>query len=66
MLSENEKKHILKTLELTNWQISGENCTAMILEINHTTLEARIYWRLRDPNISSNQLILLGKTSSHH
>ncbi|NMF33405.1 sigma 54-interacting transcriptional regulator [Flammeovirga yaeyamensis] len=41
-LSENEKKHILKVLKMTNWRISGDKGAARILDINRTTLEARM------------------------
>jgi PAS domain S-box-containing protein len=41
-LADNEKAHIIKTLELTNWRISGEKGAAKILDINRTTLEARM------------------------
>ena len=41
-LEENERYHIIKTLKLTNWRISGEKGAAKILEINRTTLEARM------------------------
>ncbi len=41
-LADNEKTHILKILKLTNWRISGEKGAAKILNINRTTLEARM------------------------
>ncbi|MBL4707162.1 MAG: sigma 54-interacting transcriptional regulator, partial [Flavobacteriales bacterium] len=41
-LADNERDHILKTLEKTNWRISGEKGAAKILDINRTTLEARM------------------------
>lgn len=41
-LAENEKEHILKILKLSNWRISGERGAAKILDINRTTLEARM------------------------
>ena len=41
-LADNEKAHIIKTLELTNWRISGEKGAAIVLDINRTTLEARM------------------------
>lgn len=41
-LEENERQHILKILEMTNWRVSGENGTAKILNIKRTTLEARM------------------------
>ncbi len=41
-LEENEKKHILKALEATNWKISGKNGAAKLLDMKRTTLEARI------------------------
>jgi PAS domain S-box-containing protein len=41
-IEENEKNHILKALEFTNWKISGETGAAKLLGIKRTTLEARI------------------------
>ncbi|KXX70766.1 Fis family transcriptional regulator [Flammeovirga sp. SJP92] len=41
-LSENERKHIFKVLKMTNWRISGDRGAAKILDINRTTLEARM------------------------
>jgi PAS domain S-box-containing protein len=41
-LADNERAHILKTLKTTNWRISGERGAAKILDINRTTLEARM------------------------
>ncbi len=41
-LLENERKHILKALEASNWKISGENGAAKILDVRRTTLDARI------------------------
>jgi formate hydrogenlyase transcriptional activator len=41
-LADNERVHILKTLKTTNWRISGERGAAIILDINRTTLEARM------------------------
>ena len=41
-LADNERLHILKILERTNWRISGEKGAARILDINRTTLEARM------------------------
>jgi PAS domain S-box-containing protein len=41
-LADNERSHILKTLKNTNWRISGERGAAKILDINRTTLEARM------------------------
>ena len=37
-----EKDHILKILEQTNWRISGQKGAARILDINRSTLEARM------------------------
>jgi PAS domain S-box-containing protein len=37
-----ERQHILDVLEKTNWKIRGENGAAKVLEINPTTLEARM------------------------
>ncbi|MGI9543739.1 MAG: sigma-54 interaction domain-containing protein [Cyclobacteriaceae bacterium] len=41
-LAENEKRHILKALEATNWRVSGNKGAAKLLSINRTTLEARM------------------------
>lgn len=41
-LADNERAYILKTLKLTNWRISGERGAAKILDLNRTTLEARM------------------------
>ncbi len=41
-LDENERSHILKVLESTNWKVSGDNGAAKILDIKRTTLEARM------------------------
>ena len=41
-LEENEKRHILKALEATNWRVSGDKGAAKLLQINRTTLEARM------------------------
>ena len=41
-LEENERQHILKILEKTNWKVSGKNGAAKILDIKRTTLEARM------------------------
>jgi transcriptional regulator with GAF, ATPase, and Fis domain len=41
-LQENEREHIIKALEKTDWRISGENGAAKILGIKRTTLEARM------------------------
>ncbi|UCH65412.1 MAG: sigma 54-interacting transcriptional regulator [Ignavibacterium sp.] len=41
-LDENERQHILKALESTNWQVSGEKGAAKLLDIKRTTLEARM------------------------
>jgi PAS domain S-box-containing protein len=41
-LADNERSYILKILKLTNWRISGEKGAAKILDINRTTLEARM------------------------
>ena len=40
--AENERAHILKTLEFTNWKVSGEKGAAKLLDLNRTTLEARM------------------------
>lgn len=41
-LAENERAHILKALEFTNWKVSGKQGAAKLLDINRTTLEARM------------------------
>ncbi|MDA1120680.1 MAG: PAS domain S-box protein [Bacteroidetes bacterium] len=41
-LTENERTLILKTLEKTKWRVSGVHGAAKILDINRTTLEARM------------------------
>lgn len=41
-LKENEKALILRALEKTNWQVSGEKGAARLLDIKRTTLEARM------------------------
>jgi DNA-binding NtrC family response regulator/ligand-binding sensor domain-containing protein len=41
-LDENERQHILKALESTNWQVSGDKGAANLLDIKRTTLEARM------------------------
>ncbi len=41
-LEENERSHILKALEFTNWKVSGERGAAKLLGMKRTTLEARM------------------------
>ncbi|MBI1767015.1 MAG: sigma 54-interacting transcriptional regulator [Bacteroidetes bacterium] len=41
-LEEVEREHILETLKKVNWKIRGEDGAAKILELNPTTLEARM------------------------
>ena len=41
-LEEIEKQHIIKILEKTNWQVSGDKGAAKILGMKRTTLEARM------------------------
>jgi len=41
-IEENERNHILRALEFTNWRISGNAGAANLLGIKRTTLEARI------------------------
>jgi transcriptional regulator with GAF, ATPase, and Fis domain len=41
-LEELERQHILETLTKTNWKIRGETGAAKILNLNPTTLEARM------------------------
>jgi PAS domain S-box-containing protein len=37
-----EREHILKVLEKTNWKVSGKNSAAEILDIDRSTLRARM------------------------
>jgi formate hydrogenlyase transcriptional activator len=41
-LAEVERQHILRALNRTNWQISGVNGAASILQMNPSTLRSRI------------------------
>ena len=41
-LEENERNHIVKALEATNWRVSGQNGAAKLLNMNRTTLESRM------------------------
>ncbi|MBN1464318.1 sigma 54-interacting transcriptional regulator [candidate division KSB1 bacterium] len=41
-LEENERRHIVKTLQLTNWRVSGDRGAAKMLGINAKTLESRM------------------------
>ena len=41
-LEENEKSHIIKTLEQTGWKINGPGGAAEVLKINPQTLRSRI------------------------
>lgn len=41
-LEENERRLIIRTLEKTNWRVSGERGAAKLLGIKRTTLEARM------------------------
>lgn len=41
-LADNERAHILSILKITNWRISGEKGAANMLDLNRTTLEARM------------------------
>ena len=41
-LEELERQHIVDVLEQTNWRVSGEKGAAKILDLNPTTLEARM------------------------
>lgn len=41
-LEENERSHIFKALELTNWKVSGESGAAKLLGLKRTTLEAKM------------------------
>jgi transcriptional regulator with GAF, ATPase, and Fis domain len=42
MLDELEREHIIKTLELTGWRVSGERGAAKLLGMKPTTLDARM------------------------
>lgn len=39
---ENERDHILRALEVTNWRIGGDGGAAKLLKIKRTTLNARM------------------------
>jgi len=41
-LNENERSHIIKALDYTNWRISGNFGAAKLLSIKRTTLNARM------------------------
>ena len=41
-LEEVEREHIVRTLEQTNWKVSGKNSAAEILGLNRSTLRARM------------------------
>ena len=41
-LEEMERQHIVDVLDQTNWRVSGEKGAAKILDLNPTTLEARM------------------------
>jgi len=41
-LEEVEKRHILETLKITKWRVSGEHGAAKILDLNPKTLESRM------------------------
>ena len=41
-LEEIERQHIIKILDKTNWQVSGDKGAAKILGMKRTTLEARM------------------------
>jgi PAS domain S-box-containing protein len=41
-LEEMEREHIVKTLEITGWRVSGESGAARLLGLKATTLEARM------------------------
>jgi PAS domain S-box-containing protein len=41
-LAENEKKHIIKALKSTNWQIGGDSGAANLLGMKRTTLQSRM------------------------
>ncbi len=41
-LAEIERRHILRAMKKTDWQISGSNGAARILDMNPSTLRSRI------------------------
>ncbi|MGA8830584.1 MAG: sigma-54 dependent transcriptional regulator, partial [Desulfomonilaceae bacterium] len=41
-LEEVERKHIIKTLQITNWRVRGQNGAAELLQLKPTTLESRM------------------------
>jgi formate hydrogenlyase transcriptional activator len=41
-MQEVERRHILHVLELTGWRVRGKSGAATLLEVKHTTLEARM------------------------
>ncbi len=41
-LQENQRSHILRALESTNWRISGDRGAAKLLGVKRTTLNARM------------------------
>jgi DNA-binding NtrC family response regulator len=41
-LEENERMHIVKALEQTNWRVTGDQGAARLLQINERTLQSRI------------------------
>ncbi|MBN1559095.1 sigma 54-interacting transcriptional regulator, partial [candidate division KSB1 bacterium] len=41
-LDENERQHIVKALQMTNWRVSGARGAAKMLDINPKTLESRM------------------------
>lgn len=41
-LQENERNHIVRTLQQTNWRVTGDQGAARLLEINERTLQSRI------------------------
>jgi chemotaxis protein methyltransferase CheR len=41
-LEEVEREHIVRTLEQTNWKVSGKNSAAEILGLNRSALRARM------------------------
>ena len=41
-LEDNERKHIIKALKMTNWRVSGEKGAAKLLDINDRTLQSRM------------------------
>lgn len=52
-LEENERTHILRALQKTNWRVTGDQGAARLLDINERTLQSRI----RKLGITRNNVI---------